>query len=218
MVRHVLARPLGPTRCEWSKVLRELAVDRRRGGCPRPNSAQVRSDGESACKRDSVVLAHRWPSICAAYPRGVDVAADRRAARPLCLTLLRVEFAEPCESPRTLVRSYRTVSPLPVTGCPAHRRSLSVALVRQVTPTWLSPAPCPEESRLSSTRSCRAAATRPTHHRSDECTARCGAAVRGAIRGRCPAECGPPTSPCRRRSPPAPRCRDRCRSNPTPTR
>ena len=135
-------------------------------------SADGQCDGESTCKRDSVVLAHRWPSICAAYPRGVDVAADRRAAHPLCLTLLRVEFAEPRESPRTLVRSYRTVSPLPVTGCPAHRRSLSVALVRQVTPTWLSPAPCPEESRLSSTRSCRAAATRPTHHRGRECTGR----------------------------------------------
>src|SRR5690606_20331342 len=31
-----------------------------------------------------------------------------------CLTLLRVEFAEPCRSPATLVRSYRTVSPSPV--------------------------------------------------------------------------------------------------------
>jgi len=30
------------------------------------------------------------------------------------LTLLRAEFAEPLESPRTLVRSYRTVSPSPV--------------------------------------------------------------------------------------------------------
>ena len=36
-------------------------------------------------------------------------------------------------------------------GPKAHRRSLSVALVRQVTPTWLSPASCPVESRLSST-------------------------------------------------------------------
>src|SRR2546425_13338976 len=36
-----------------------------------------------------------------------------RAARP-CLALLRVGFAEPPGSPRALVRSYRTVSPLPV--------------------------------------------------------------------------------------------------------
>ena len=51
-----------------------------------------------------------------------------------------------------------------------HRRSLSVALVREVTPTWLSPAPCPVESRLSSTRTNRAAATRPTHHRRPQST------------------------------------------------
>src|SRR5918995_3773463 len=38
-------------------------------------------------------------------------------------------------------------------GRPAIGGLLSVALGRQVTPTWLSPAPCPLESRLSSTRS-----------------------------------------------------------------
>src|SRR4029453_10488041 len=32
-------------------------------------------------------------------------------------------FTEPPGSPRTLVRSYRTVSPSPVAGRPAHRRS-----------------------------------------------------------------------------------------------
>ncbi len=37
-----------------------------------------------------------------------------RAARAPCSTLLRVGFAEPPGSPRALVRSYRTVSPLPV--------------------------------------------------------------------------------------------------------
>jgi len=37
-----------------------------------------------------------------------------RAARTPCSTLLRVGFTEPPGSPRTLVRSYRTVSPLPV--------------------------------------------------------------------------------------------------------
>src|SRR5207253_2439425 len=36
-----------------------------------------------------------------------------RVTRP-CLALLRVGFAEPPGSPRALVRSYRTVSPLPV--------------------------------------------------------------------------------------------------------
>jgi hypothetical protein len=78
-------------------------------------------------------------------------AMDGRAVHVLCSALLRVGFTEPTTSPLPLVRSYRTVSPLPVTGCPTHRRSLSVALVRQVAPTWLSPAPCSVESRLSST-------------------------------------------------------------------
>ena len=38
-----------------------------------------------------------------------------RAAHPLCLVLLRVGLTEPYGSLRTLVRSYRTVSPSPVT-------------------------------------------------------------------------------------------------------
>jgi hypothetical protein len=117
-------------------------------------------DGEPACKRDSVALSHRWPSICAVYP---EVSSGPLTS---CLTLLRVEFAEPRRSPDALVRSYRTVSPSPVTVNPSIGGLLSVALIREVTPTWLSPAPCPSESRLSSTRSSRAAATRPTHHRS----------------------------------------------------
>jgi hypothetical protein len=37
-----------------------------------------------------------------------------RATHPLCSALLRVGFVEPLESPPALVRSYRTVSPLPV--------------------------------------------------------------------------------------------------------
>ena len=77
--------------------------------------------------------------------------AGGRAAHAPCSALLRVGFAEPPGSPRTLVRSYRTVSPLPVAGRPAHRRSALCGTVRQVAPTWLSPAPCPVESRPSST-------------------------------------------------------------------
>src|SRR3954468_9183943 len=85
-----------------------------------------------------------------------------------CLALLRVGVAAPPESPRTLVRSYRTVSPLPVlrprTGI-AIGGLFSVALYRQVTPSWLSPAPCPVEARLSSTsdppEKTDAAATQP---------------------------------------------------------
>src|SRR4051812_42839556 len=46
-----------------------------------------------------------------------------------CLTLLRVGFTEPSESPRTLVVSYTTVSPLPA-AC-ATGGLLSVALSRE---------------------------------------------------------------------------------------
>ena len=40
--------------------------------------------------------------------------SNGRAAHSLCSALLRVGFVEPPESPPALVRSYRTVSPLPV--------------------------------------------------------------------------------------------------------
>ena len=79
--------------------------------------------GESAGTPDSVTAA------CAAaggHPSRPAVA--RRLQRPTrgseggppspCLALLRVGFAEPPGSPRALVRSYRTVSPLPVPPLP----------------------------------------------------------------------------------------------------
>ena len=69
----------------------------------------------------------RWPSISAAYlgtaPRSGRATHVPRSA------LLRVGFTEPAESPRPLVRSYRTVSPLPVRARrPAIGGLLSVAL------------------------------------------------------------------------------------------
>ena len=104
--------------------------------------------------------------------RGCPCRHGRTGRPSLCSALLRVGFAQPHGSPRTLVRSYRTVSTLPVRRSPgAIGGLLSVALFRQVAPTWLSPAPCPVESRPSSTRSRRvsparrAAATRPAHRR-----------------------------------------------------
>ena len=51
-----------------------------------------------------------------------------RAARVPRLALLRVGFAEPTGSPRSLVRSYRTVSPLPVRARPVIGGLFSVAL------------------------------------------------------------------------------------------
>jgi hypothetical protein len=52
---------------------------------------------------------------------------------------------QPPGSPPTLVRSYRTVSPLPVRTIEMvrHRRSALCCPDRQVTPSWLSPAPSP---------------------------------------------------------------------------
>ena len=81
--------------------------------------------------------------------------APRRTSRPShCSALLRVGVTQPPRSLPTLVRSYRTVSPLPVPaprGVRAIGGLLSVALYRQIAPTWLSPAPCSVESRPSST-------------------------------------------------------------------
>ena len=74
-----------------------------------------------------------------------------------CLVLLRVGFTKPAESPRPLVRSYRTISPLPVprpmpsTGG-GHRRCVfcctfpDLAIGRRYRP------PCPAEPGLSSRR------------------------------------------------------------------
>jgi hypothetical protein len=88
-------------------------------------------DGEPACKRGSVPAPERrrWPSICAAYLG--------RSSGPLLprLALLRVGFAEPPGSPRALVRSYRTVSPLPVLPGGSHRRSALCGTFLRVTPT-----------------------------------------------------------------------------------
>jgi hypothetical protein len=62
----------------------------------------------------------------------------RRAGRLPCLILLRVGFTEPPWLPKMLVRSYRTVSPLPVLGCPSHRRSVFCGTVLHVTATHIS--------------------------------------------------------------------------------
>jgi hypothetical protein len=52
-------------------------------------------------------------------PPGDCSRRNGRAAHVPRLALLRVGFAEPIASPRSLVRSYRTVSPLPVRVAPS---------------------------------------------------------------------------------------------------
>ena len=83
--------------------------------------------------------------------RGLFVAERADHPYPL-LGLASNGDAEPCELPRMLVRSYRTVSPLPdPTSCDVgHRRFAFCCTQRQVTPTRLSPAFCPVKPRLSS--------------------------------------------------------------------
>jgi hypothetical protein len=97
-------------------------------------------DGEPACRRDSV---RRRSAGVTIHLRGLPegALAGGRAAHALCMALLRVGVAEPPGSPRTLVRSCRTVSPLPVARRPIG--GLSLLPYRQVAPTWLSPAPLP---------------------------------------------------------------------------
>jgi hypothetical protein len=70
-------------------------------------------------------------------PPGGGIPKEYRTGHPSpCSTLLRVGFAEPAESPRPLVRPYRTVSPLPV-RCPG-------ALPSAVCFLWHFPAGHPD--------------------------------------------------------------------------
>jgi hypothetical protein len=100
------------------------------------------------------------PPAPAAYP---GVSADGPSSP--CVALLPVGFAEPPGSPRVLVRSYRTVSPLPVRGRSGdrsrHRRSVLCGTFLRVAPTGCYPAPCPVESGRSSGRCAEAPGTRP---------------------------------------------------------
>jgi hypothetical protein len=75
-----------------------------------------------------------------------------------CLTLLRTRFTEPTGSPRPLVVSYTTVSPLPPV---ARRRSAFCGTVSRVTPGGCYPPSCSVEPGRSSA-SCHPWATRMT--------------------------------------------------------
>jgi hypothetical protein len=100
------------------------------------------------------------PPAPAAYP---GVSADGPSSP--CVALLPMGFAEPPGSPRALVRSYRTISPLPVRGRSGdrsrHRRSVLCGTFLRVAPTGCYPAPCPVESGRSSGRYAEAPGTRP---------------------------------------------------------
>src|SRR6478735_8118945 len=119
--------------------------------------------GESVCTPDSVEDGH--PSRPAVARRLQRSTRELDGPPAPCLTLLQVGFTEPSGSPRTLVRSYRTVAPLPVPGEPGHRRSVLCGTVLRVAPTGCYPAPCPVESGRSSDGSSPYATIQPAHHR-----------------------------------------------------
>ena len=103
-----------------------------------------------------------WPSIYAAYLGTLDGPPVPR------LALLRVGFTEPSESPRTLVRSYRTVSPLPGLLAQAIGGLLSVALSCGSPRLAVSEHPAlwsPDLPRRHDTFAPSAATTRPTRRR-----------------------------------------------------
>ena len=77
----------------------------------------------------------------AAYP---EVVTNRTDSAP-CLALRRVGFTKPDESPRLLVRSYRTVSPLPLA-----RRFTFCCTFPDLTTGGRYPPPCPATPGLSS--------------------------------------------------------------------
>ncbi len=89
--------------------------------------------GEPACRRDSVpgslagVPLGDHPSVrpTRGLPRRSGESRGGRAVHAHCSALLRAGVTQPPRSLPTLVRSYRTVSPLPVPppGGAGHRRS-----------------------------------------------------------------------------------------------
>jgi hypothetical protein len=100
-------------------------------------------------------------------PGEPSLSGGGRAAHFPRLALLRVGFTEPPRSPSVLVRSYRTLSPLPVRASrPAIGGFLSVALscgsprlaVSQHPALW-----SPDLPRHDPVGTARAAATWPTH-------------------------------------------------------
>ena len=111
---------------------------------PAPKSRPA-GQKESACKPGSVENNHSSrPGVTAGLQQPTRKARGPRVAP--CDASFPIwpcsEWGLPCRSvARLAVRSYRTISPLPVSGCPDHRRYLSVALSvasRRPGVTWHS--------------------------------------------------------------------------------
>jgi len=111
----------------WSRVRWLGGLQSTRSCHPAKSKSQRRPADESVCKPDSVPVARGRPSICDCRCRQPDAAHPRtRAGSPQSfaqptpgadlLALLQVGFTKPPGSPRPLVVSYTTVSPLPPEG------------------------------------------------------------------------------------------------------
>jgi hypothetical protein len=99
----------------WPAAERRPKKKRSRSGPVSRVLSRTRPKGLHA--RTAISLGRRLPGASSSLPERCWGRTGPRAsvngARTLCLALLRVGFAEPAGSPRLLVRSYRTVSPLP---------------------------------------------------------------------------------------------------------
>ena len=131
-------------------------------GPPRTQAAD-----ESACKPGSVPAPEAHGT---AIPLGLPLptascglpgSSGGPPSSAPCLTLLRVGFAEPPGSPRALVVSYTTVSPLPAAA--RERRSASLWHCPAGHPGWALPTtlPCGARTFLGETREVPDATVRP---------------------------------------------------------
>jgi hypothetical protein len=138
---------------------------RRRQRTPDHCSLLPVGGGESACKRDSVGALRRPVTIHLCGLPGRCSRGSGRAAQPSCLALLPEGFAEPRRSLAVLVRSYRTVSPLPVARGPIGGLSLLHCPSGRPDLARASTVPCGVPTFLDR-RTATTAVTRPTHRRS----------------------------------------------------
>ena len=120
----------------------------------RPNEGVSRPVGRVLCARlrgaAVIHLGLPLPAASCGLPASIGRAAlDRSRREPLAplLTLLRVGFTEPPQSPAALVVSYTTVSPLPRL---TPGRSVFCGTVPRVTPGRRYRPPCPVEPGPSS--------------------------------------------------------------------
>src|SRR5438093_2431804 len=120
------------------------------GGGGTSSRVSYKPNSVGLLRGDHLSGAHVAARLIATDP---GVMAERDTLLPLYAVLLQVGFTEPAPSPGPLVRSYRTVSPLPAAPRlirSARWRSALCCTFRGLTPPGGYPAPCPMEFGLSS--------------------------------------------------------------------